>query len=149
MKKFVFELEQILEYRNFEKQQAEGELAQALAVENEINSQLQIIAQQYLEIKNQTKESVDFAFIYSQNRFKELLDFQKEELLNQLAKAKIVTEEKRKNLQECMKKTSALERMKEIQFEEYKEAAKMEEKKQLEELTAIKSFSELSKKKSN
>ena len=37
MKKFTFELQNILEFRNFEKQQAEGELAKAIAVENEIN----------------------------------------------------------------------------------------------------------------
>ena len=32
MKKFTFELQKVLEFRDFEKQQAEGELAKALAV---------------------------------------------------------------------------------------------------------------------
>ena len=40
MKKFTFELQKVLEFRNFEKEQAEGELAKALAVETEINDNL-------------------------------------------------------------------------------------------------------------
>ena len=36
MKKFKFELEQVLEIREFERQQAEGELSKCIAVENEI-----------------------------------------------------------------------------------------------------------------
>ena len=65
-----------------------------------------------------------------------------EELLKQLAEAKLVTEEKRKVLQQCMKKTTALEKMKEIQFEEYKAALSMEEKQQLENLASIKTFAD-------
>ena len=60
MKKFKFELAQVLEFRNFEKQQAEGELAKAIAVETQIKDQLQIIAVQYNDLKNRMKGSLNF-----------------------------------------------------------------------------------------
>lgn len=142
MKKFKFELAQVLEFRNFEKQQAEGELAKAIAVETQIKDQLQIIAAQYNDLKNIMKGSLNFDDVLAQNNYTKLLDYQKEELLKQLAEAKLVTEEKRKVLQECMKKTTALEKMKEIQFEEYKAALSMEEKQQLENLASIKTFAD-------
>ncbi len=142
MKKFKFELAQVLEFRNFEKQQAEGELAKAIAVETQIKDQLQIIAAQYNDLKNKMKGSLNFDDVHAQNNYTKLLDYQKEELLKQLAEAKLVTEEKRKVLQECMKKTTALEKMKEIQFEEYKAALSMEEKQQLENLASIKTFAD-------
>ena len=142
MKKFKFELAQVLEFRNFEKQQAEGELAKAIAVETQIKDQLQIIAAQYNDLKNRMKGSLNFDDVLAQNNYTKLLDYQKEELLKQLAEAKLVTEEKRKVLQECMKKTTALEKMKEIQFEEYKAALSMEEKQQLENLASIKTFAD-------
>lgn len=142
MKKFKFELAQVLEFRNFEKQQAEGELAKAIAVETQIKDQLQIIAVQYNDLKNRMKGSLNFDDVLAQNNYTKLLDYQKEELLKQLAEAKLVTEEKRKVLQKCMKKTTALEKMKEIQFEEYKAALSMEEKQQLENLASIKNFAD-------
>lgn len=142
MKKFKFELAQVLEFRNFEKQQAEGELAKAIAVETQIKDQLQIIAAQYNDLKNRMKGSLNFDDVLAQNNYTKLLDYQKEELLKQLAEAKLVTEEKRKVLKECMKKTTALEKMKEIQFEEYKAALSKEEKQQLENLASIKTFAD-------
>lgn len=142
MKKFKFELEQVLEYRDFEKQEAEAELAKALADEAEINRNIQFIAEQYINLKAKMKGSLNFDDVIAQNRHINLLDYQKEELLKQLAQAKIVTEQKRKVLQECMKKTTALEKMKDIQYQEYKKAVSDAEKKQIEDLAAIKSFAE-------
>lgn len=142
MKKFKFELAQVLEFRNFEKQQAEGELAKAIAVETQIKDQLQIIAAQYNDLKNRMKGSLNFDDVLAQNNYTKLLDYQKEELLKQLAEAKLVTEEKRKVLQECMKKATALEKMKEIKFEEYKAALSMEEKQNLENLASIRTFAD-------
>lgn len=142
MKKFKYDLQQVLEIRTFEQQQAEGELAKCIAVENEINNNLEIIASQYVALKNHAKGSLDFSDMMSQSQYANLLAFQKEELLNQLAQAKIETEEKRKILTECMKKTSALEKMKELQYEDFKLEVKRKENRRIEELSSIKSFSE-------
>ena len=142
MSKFRFELQNVLEIRNFEQQQAESELAKCIAVETEINKNLEVIAMQYAALKQQMKGSLDFSDMMSQSQYSKLLDYQKEQLLTQLAQAKIETEEKRKILTECMKKTSALEKMKELQYEDFKLEMKRKENRRIEELSSIKSFSE-------
>lgn len=134
MKQFKYELQEVLEFRQFEQEQAEAELGKALAVETEINNNLELLAQQFIASKESLKNSKNFEDVVSLNRYKELLDYQKEELLNQLAQAKLVTEEKRKILTECMKKTSALDKLKEQQFEEYKKDVAKKEKSFIDEL---------------
>lgn len=134
MKKFTFELQKVLEFRNFEKEQAEGELAKALAVETEINDNLKKIAQNYAAVKASMKGSLDFQDVMAQSQYNNLLEYQKEELLKQLAQAKLVSEQKREVLRECMKKTTALEKLREKQFDEWKQAADYEEAELLDEV---------------
>ena len=134
MKKFSFELEEVLQFRNFEKQQAEGELAKALAVENELNENLKKIAQNYAAVKAQMNGNLNFQDMMNQSRYNNLLEYQKEELLKQLTQAKLVTEQKREVLRECMKKTTALEKLKEQQLVEWKQAADYEEAELLDEV---------------
>ena len=142
MKKFSFELEKVLEYRNFEKQQAEGELAKALAVETEINDNLKKIAQNYASVKAQMKGSLNFQDMMAQSQYNNLLEYQKEELLKQLAEAKLVTEQKREVLRECMKKTTAIEKLKEKQLADWKAAADYEEAELLDEVKNKINFSQ-------
>lgn len=97
MAKFKYELQEILEYRNFQKDEAQAELGKALAVENSIQDNLNQIANQYLQSKKSMKNSTDIQDIISESKFNNLLEYQKEELLKQLASAKIVSEEKKKN----------------------------------------------------
>lgn len=134
MKKFVFELQKVLEFRDFEKQQAEGELAKALAVETQINDNLKQIAQNYASVKARMKGSLNFQDVIAQSQYNNLLEYQKEELLKQLAQAKLVTEQKREVLRECMKKTNALEKLKEKQLADWKAAADYEEAELLDEV---------------
>ena len=134
MKKFSFELEKVLEYRNFEKQQAEGELAKALAVETQINDNLKKIAENYAAVKAQMKGSLNVQDFMAQSQYNTLLEYQKEELLKQLAEAKLVSEQKREVLRECMKKTTALEKLKEKQLADWKQAADYEENELLDEV---------------
>lgn len=146
MKKFKFELESVYEIRSYEQRQAESELAKAIAVEAEIKNNLNLIAAKYLQMKQISSGSKNFEEILSCTQHCKLLDFQKAELLKQLAEANIVTEEKRKILQECMKKTAALEKLKEIQYKEYKAEIERIEKKRLMELASVKKFAESQKK---
>lgn len=139
MAKFVFELQEVLDFRNFEQEQAQIELGKALAVENQINQNLAQIAQQYAMLKQDMKGERDFNMVIIQNNHIKLLEYQKEELLKQLAEAKLVTEEKRKILQECMKKTTSLEKLKDQQLQDFKQQMDYEENKNLEELATVKS----------
>ena len=127
MKKFSFELEKILEFRNFEKQEAEAELAKALSKESEIKSNLEMIAKQIIISNQSLDKSSSFEDVITQSRYKNLLNHQKEELLQELTQANLVTEEKRSVLPECMKKTIALEKMKEKRKDEWRVASDYEE----------------------
>ena len=133
-KAFKFELQDVLEFRNFEKEQAQNELAKALAVETQINNQLQTIAQNFISVRKQIDSYSDFEDIAAGNRRKVLLETQKEELLEQLAQAKLVSEEKRAVLAEIMKKTTALEKLKEKQLEGWKEESDKEEENFIDDL---------------
>ena len=134
MKKYSFELEDILEYKKFDQEQAEQEFAKALSVENEIQQKIEYIARQYLITKEKFKNTKDFNLIISQNQYFNLLDFQKEELLKELAQAKIITEQKKEILQEKMKATSALEKLKERDKEEYDQLVNFEENEFIDDL---------------
>lgn len=120
-KKFKFELQDILDFRNFEKEQAETELAKALAVETEIQNNLDIIASQFVSLKKTADTLSVFEDIAAANRHKVLLEYQKEQLLKQLAEAQLVSAQKREVLAEVMKKTNALEKLKEKEEAAYKE----------------------------
>ena len=133
-KAFKFELQDVLDFRNFEKEEAQNELAKALAVETQINNNLQIIASQFLSVKNQLDTYTDFEDIAAGNRRKELLELQKEEQLKQLAQAKLVSDEKRAVLAEIMKKTTALEKLKEKQLEDWKEEENRKEEEMIDDL---------------
>ncbi len=80
------------------------------------------------------KGSLDFQDVMAQSQYNNLLEYQKEELLKQLAQAKLVTEQKREVLRECMKKTTALEKLKEKQLADWKQAADYEEAELLDEV---------------
>ena len=133
-KAFKFELQDVLDFRNFEQEQAQNELAKALAVEAQINNQLQNIAAQFVNVQSRMDTYTDFEDIAAGNRRKELLDSQKEQLLQELAKAKLVSDEKRAVLAEAMKKTTALEKLKEKQLEDWKEEEDRKESEMIDDL---------------
>ena len=126
-KAFKFELQDVLDFRNFEKEEAQNELAKTLAVETQINDNLKIIASQFISVKNQIDASSSFEDIAAGNTRKKFLEMQKEELLKQLSEAKLVSEQKRAVLAEAIKKTTALEKLKEKQLEGWKEESDKEE----------------------
>ena len=127
MKKFKFELEDILKFRKFEQQQAEIELGKAIAVEREIQSKLDNLAQQKVSACEHVRGSTNFTDITSVLKFNEFIKVQTEFLMNKMAEAKLNTESKREILKKIMKKTDALEQLKEQQFQEYKIQLDLEE----------------------
>lgn len=127
MKKFIFELEEILNVRTFEQQQAEVELGKALAEEQRIQNQLDNLAMSQIKTQKEMKGSTNFLDIANASQFYAYVRNQKEKLLSELAQAKIITEEKRNILKSAIQKTDALKDLKEQQFYEFKEEAKRRE----------------------
>lgn len=127
MKKFKFELEDVLKLRKFEQEQAQIELGKAVAVETEIQNKLDEIAKQQLLVKQSISGSKDFSVIAQSNKFFNMLKLQTESLLEDMAKAKLVTEEKRALFMEALQKTESLTKLKEKQLELYHKAEDLEE----------------------
>ena len=131
---FKFELQDVLDFRNFEKEQAEAELAKALSVETEIQNNLNNIAVQFVSLKKTAETFTDFEEIAAANKHKNFLEYQKEELLKQLAQAQLVSAEKRAVLAEIMKKTTALEKLREQQQTAFKEEEDRAEAEMIDDL---------------
>lgn len=138
MKKFVFELEQLLNLRKYEQDQAQIELGKAIQVEQQIQDGLDTLAQQYVATKKMTSGQSDFVALAKTQQFYQFIKQQQEKLMNDMAKAKIVTEEKRGLFNAAMQKHESLKKLKERQFAIFKEEQKKAEAKALDDIVTSK-----------
>ena len=122
MKKFAFPLEAVMKYREYLQNEAELALGKAMAVEHDIQMRLDEVASQYAALAENMRGSTDFNDIARANDFYVLLDQQKDYLLEKMAEAKLVSEQRRKEMQDAMQKTEGLRKLRERQFDEYKDA---------------------------
>ncbi|MCR5289590.1 MAG: flagellar export protein FliJ [Treponema sp.] len=134
MKHFSFPLEKVLSIRQFQQEQAEFALSKARAAENAIQEQLNDIAKKHAATVSLTESSTDFTAIVSAQQYYVLLENQKEQLLQDLTQAKIVTEQKRKDLQLAMQKCTAVTKLKEKMYEQYQQEVMQEEEIQLDDV---------------
>lgn len=134
MKKFSFELEDVLNFRKFEQQQAEIELGKAVQAEKEIQDKLNSLAAQKSLVKKSMKDSKDFSAISNASSYYDFIKKQSEFLFGKMAEAKLVTEEKRKILNRCMQKTDALESLKKEDLADYRREALSEEDKENDDI---------------
>ncbi len=138
MKKFVFELEQLLNLRKYEQDQAQIELGKAVQAEQQIQDGLDQLAQQYVATKRMTAGQTDFGAISQTQQFYQFIKQQQEKLMNDMAQAKIVTEEKRAAFNEAMQKHESIKKLKERQFAAFKDEQKKAEAKALDDIVAYK-----------
>ena len=138
MKKFKFSLEKVLSLREFEQNQAQIELGKAQSVVNDLNNQLKYIASEIIRSNESRSNSTDLNFLLSIENYVNGLNYKKEILLEELAKAQLVLEEKRAIVVEAIKKRKSLEKLKEKQLEEYKKQYNLEEEKVLDEISTSK-----------
>lgn len=138
MKKFKFELEQLLNLREYEQEQAQIELGKAVSVETKIQADLDTLAQQYAAVKKMGEGERDFAKIAEAQQFFSFVKYQQEKLFEQMAQAKLVTEEKRAAFNAAMQKTERLKKLRELKLEEHKAAQKKEEAKFLDDISTYK-----------
>ncbi len=128
MKHFVFSLQKILDLRKFEQKQAEIELGKALAEEQKIQDSLDDIAAKRVKVTEDSNSIHDIYGMMHTQQLLSLLDIKQESFLEELSKAKLVSEQKRAVLTEAMQKAKVLEKLREKKFENYKkEMLKLEE----------------------
>ena len=110
MKKFKFSLEKVLSLREFEQNQAQIELGKAQSVVNDLNNQIKFIALEIVKSNESRANSTDLNFLLSIENYVNGLNYKKEILLEELAKAQLVLEEKRAIVVEAIKKRKSLEK---------------------------------------
>ena len=134
MKKFKFELEDVLSLRKFQQEQAQIELGKAVAEETKIQDNLNLLALQHAEAKKALSGSTDFNAITNGQSYFSFLKLQEEKLLEDLATAKIFTETKREAFKEALQKTESLNKLKEKQLSDYKELEAKEEEDTIDDM---------------
>ena len=138
MKKFKFDLQDVLDFRKFEQTQAEIELGKALAQEQKIQNQLDELALQKVTMQKQMNGSTDFSAISQASSFSSFVRKQSEYLLEQLTQAKMVSDQKREVLKNAMQKVDALEKLKESQKEDFDAEQKRKTAKLIGQIVTVK-----------
>lgn len=120
MKAFKFSLQKILDLRLFAEEQAKLALAAAIADADRIKLNLKEIAVKKVEAAKERSLCKDFTVHITIENYINRLELKKEELLEALAEAELVIEEKRSEFNEAMKERKVLSNLKEKKYEEYK-----------------------------
>ena len=127
MKKFAFSLQKILDLKEFSEEQAKIALAQAIAESDRIKAQLKTIAEKRVESNNQRSFCKNMQDLVIIENYINRHDVQKENLLEELAAAELVIEEKRKAMYEAMKERKVLTKLKDKKKSEYRKLVNQEE----------------------
>ena len=128
MKRFSFNLQKLLQLREFEEKNAKTALAAAVSEAERIKNELKSIAIERVRVNKTRNENVDTLFLITLEHYVNRLDVRKEELLENLAEAELLIEQRRAVFAAAMQKRSVLDKLKEKQYLTWrKENAKAEE----------------------
>ena len=128
MKRFSFNLQKLLQLREFEEKNAKTALAAAVSEAERIKNELKSVAVERVRVNKTRNENVDTLFLITLEHYVNRLDVRKEELLENLAEAGVLIEQRRVLFAAAMQKRSVLDKLKEKQYLSWrKENAKAEE----------------------
>ncbi|MCH5291340.1 MAG: flagellar export protein FliJ [Treponema sp.] len=134
MRHFQFSMEKILEIRRFEQHEAELALGAANAAVSRIQEKLDAIAQQRVAVTRQTDESDDMAFYAHAQQYFLFLNQREELFLRDMAKARLVVEERSAAVRKAMQNVKVLEKFRESKFNEWKKSRLKEEEQLLDDV---------------
>ena len=134
MKRFSFSMQKILDIREFAERQAQIELGRAVAEVNRINGEIEAVAQEKQRMLQVKLKDVSLnEFLVHENYLKRL-ELTKDRLLQELAAAQLVVDEKREIFAEAMKQRKILSNLREKQFAQYKKEALVAEDNAVDDL---------------
>ncbi|WP_428768804.1 flagellar export protein FliJ [Treponema sp. HNW] len=133
MKRFSFNLEKLLQLREFEEKNAKTELAAAISAADRIRLDLRDTASERVRVNKNRNENIDIRGLMALENYVRRLDLRKEELLEQLAAAELCVEEKRTLFTAAMQKRSVLDKLKEKQFALWRKESMSAEEKAVED----------------
>ena len=123
MKRFSFSLQKILDIREFAERQAQIELGRAVAEVNRINSDLEAVAQEKIRMIHQKPQEMTLNDFVVRENYMKRLELTKERLLEDLAAAQLVVDEKREIFAEALKQRKILCNLRDKQYAQYKKDA--------------------------
>ncbi|WP_294427953.1 flagellar export protein FliJ [uncultured Treponema sp.] len=138
MKRFNFSLQKVLDFREFEKKQAEAELGKAVAEEAKIQNTLEMIAKVHADSVKTADSTSDISGMLALQNYFKLLDKQKEDALMSLAQAQVITEEKREIMREKMKNCKVLENLRDKRMAAWKKENLKEEENTIDDIVTSK-----------
>lgn len=138
MKRFNFSLQKVLDFREFEKKQAEAELGKAVAEETKIEDTLKMIAEDRASSVKVADSTKDVSGMFAVQNYFRLLEQQKEEALMNLAQAKVITEEKRDVMREAMKNCKVLENLRDKRKDVWKKENYRAEENEIDDIVTSK-----------
>ncbi|WP_149553750.1 flagellar export protein FliJ [Treponema pectinovorum] len=140
MKKFSFNMQKILDLREFEQDQAQIELGKAISHEASIDNTLEMVARQKVSTVKEADGISDLNELFTANQYLNLLEQRKEKLLQEKTQAQLVTQQKREEMKDAMMKVKALEKLKQARKEEWKAETKRKEEKETDDINNSKIF---------
>lgn len=138
MKKFNFSLEKVQNLKEFKKKQAEMELGKAVQEETKIQNTLDMIARKKVDTIRAADEMKDIGSLYSVQHYFSLLEERKEIAVEELTRAKVVTDEKRAAMERAMREVKAIENFKEMKKAEWRKEQQKEEENAIDEIVTSK-----------
>lgn len=143
MKRFSFSLQKVLDLREYEEEQAKLDLAAAIAEANRIQAELDHVAQEMVRA-GAVRITSDIPAMQANEAYKVRLKLRKGELLEELAQAELVIEQKREVFAEKMQDRKVITKLKEKAVEDYKAEIEKEEEQANDDLSNAKFARELS-----
>jgi len=134
MKKFNFNLEKILQIREFKEEECKLALGQAVSLLNMIENEIKKTALKRHNASSQRFNNPQDIFLWDNYILR--LDQEGEKLAEKAAQAEIVVEEKRALYLEAQRDLKAIEKLKEKQQKEYRKEYLNNEMNQVDELTS-------------
>jgi len=134
MRRFKFNLEEVLQLRKFREEECKLALGQAVAALNMIEKEIMETA-----VKRHNAASNRFADVVEMTSWENYimwLDRQTQKLMEQAAQAEIIVEEKRSLFIEAERKLNTMEKLKEKQQKEYRREAMNLQMAEVDDITA-------------
>lgn len=143
MKRFNFSLQKILDLREYEEEQAKLDLAAAIAEANRIQAELEQIAREMVRA-GAVRITSDIPAMQANEAYKVRLKLRKGELLEELAQAELVIEQKREVFAEKMRDRKVITKLREKALAEYNVETEKDEEQANDDVSNAKFVRELS-----
>ncbi|NLM01327.1 MAG: flagellar export protein FliJ [Treponema sp.] len=138
MKKFNFSLEKVLRLREFEEKEAKIDLGKAIAEGDRLKLELENVAQERVQANRMRTSNATVSDLVTIDNYCMRLDLLKEQLIEEIAQAEIIIENKRKVFSEKMKNRKVLSKLKEKKIVQWKKEVLDAEEKVIDDVVTAK-----------